>query len=248
MTVARFGLFLACWLAFASQLTAQNVTGYGAMPDPLLFLLREPGVHQDLGLSATQLRQLVKLNQSFDQTLLAARNMEENSNAQQGNVQVFEKTRQAIGELLSAEQRQRLQQIAYRLRGMPFVLDPRASQALNLSDTQRQSLQDIIRSTQDKLKELQPATYPGPEKHEELQRQVAAARKKEQQDIIGILDEAQRRKLLELIGKNFDTSQLGHVSFKAPEVVDSGQWINTPGLKLADLRGQVVALHFFAFG
>lgn len=64
-------------VALASPLpcTAQNVTGYGTMSDPFLFLLREPAVHDDLGLTREQKRRLVEINRSFDGLLLASRNM-----------------------------------------------------------------------------------------------------------------------------------------------------------------------------
>ena len=54
--------------------------------------------------------------------------------------------------------------------------------------------------------------------------------------------------MLALIGPRFDPSALGRVSFKAPELASGDEWINSDALKLADLRGKVVALHFYAFG
>jgi hypothetical protein len=38
------------------------------------------------------------------------------------------------------------------------------------------------------------------------------------------------------------------VNRKAPELRDVDSWINTKPLKLADLRGQVVVVHFFTTG
>jgi hypothetical protein len=35
---------------------------------------------------------------------------------------------------------------------------------------------------------------------------------------------------------------------KAPEITGIEEWINSKPLKLEDLRGQVVALHFWTFG
>lgn len=34
----------------------------------------------------------------------------------------------------------------------------------------------------------------------------------------------------------------------APELEKVTAWINSPGFKLADLKGKVVIVHFFAFG
>ena len=35
---------------------------------------------------------------------------------------------------------------------------------------------------------------------------------------------------------------------KAPELIDSGKWINSPPLTLAQLRGKVVVVHYYACG
>ena len=45
------------------------------MPDPLLFLLREPAVHDDLELSREQKFRLIDFNHSYDRVLLSTRNV-----------------------------------------------------------------------------------------------------------------------------------------------------------------------------
>jgi hypothetical protein len=42
-------------------------------------------------------------------------------------------------------------------------------------------------------------------------------------------------------------SKLGRVKFKAPELKGGDSWINSPPLSLRQLKGKVVALHFYAF-
>jgi peroxiredoxin len=49
------------------------------------------------------------------------------------------------------------------------------------------------------------------------------------------------------IGRPFDLGTLGQPALAAPEIVDSGEWINSPEpLTLAGLRGKVVVVHFYA--
>jgi peroxiredoxin len=49
------------------------------------------------------------------------------------------------------------------------------------------------------------------------------------------------------IGRPFDLGTLGQPALAAPEIVDSGAWINSPEpLTLAGLRGKVVVVHFYA--
>ena len=57
------GLLLALSLVFTAQTAlAQNVSNYDSIPEPFLFLIREPAVHNALKLSARQKEQLVRLS------------------------------------------------------------------------------------------------------------------------------------------------------------------------------------------
>ena len=62
------------------------------------------------------------------------------------------------------------------------------------------------------------------------------------------LNNVQRQKLVSLVGKQFDPTKLGRASFKAPELINSGEWVNSSGFSLSDVRGKVIALHFYAYG
>ncbi|MFM8439613.1 MAG: redoxin domain-containing protein, partial [Candidatus Kapaibacterium sp.] len=43
-------------------------------------------------------------------------------------------------------------------------------------------------------------------------------------------------------------TRLGRPIYRAPEIVDSGEWLNSEPLTLASLAGNVVVVHFYAFG
>lgn len=249
MKVTRqcFGLIMLVLLPLASRVSAQNVSGYAVMPDPFLFLLREPAIHEDLRLDDEQKRRLISSNESFDGILLAARNVPPKE-SQEKIAEVMTKTREHVGRLLSSAQQERLRQIAYRLRGLSFVLKPHAAKQLELSEQQKQNIQTIAQKTLETISKAHSKTYQGAEAHQKSQQTVAAARKREHEEILAALDDRQKQKLLTLVGRRFDPTSLGRVSFKAPEFAEGGQWIKSKALRIADLRGKVVALHFYTFG
>lgn len=242
-----FVLMLLGALMLLPSAQAQNVTGYGSMPDPTLFLLREPAIHQALRLSDQQRRELIAFNDRYDETLLSTRNKPADE-AQPKLNQVFQKTIEHVVASFNAAQQQRLRQIMYRIRGISFVLLPSAKSKLELTDEQIETIDAAVKESLKKVSEAQTPTFQGKEAFEESQRKMMAARKEEYETILGVLSATQKRTLNEMVGSNFDTSVLGRVSFKAPDLSGGTEWINSTPLTLEDLRGKVVALHFWAFG
>ena len=244
----RLAVLISMLLAFASNAMAQNVTGYDTMSDPILFLLREPAVQYDLALTETQRQQLTELNESLDATMLGSRANKTQEEANKMTTEVMEKTRTAITKIFTKDQLMRLRQIKFRLKGISFVLLPDVAQALELTEEQQETILAATKTANEKVKKVYSNEFQGTEKQAESNRVMIAARKEEQETILETLDQSQKLKLAELIGEEFDSNSLGEVAFKAPQLIDSGEWINSEGLELSDLRGKVVALHFFAYG
>ena len=63
----------------------------------------------------------------------------------------------------------------------------------------------------------------------------------------GTLTRRQQQLWIELLGKKIEVSKLGHLRFKAPEFDGQDGWFNSTPLTLRQLKGKVVALHFYAF-
>ena len=226
-------LLLACligWMVVPASAFGQNVSGYRRFPDPFLFLLREPAIHQELKLKADQLRQLTKINESFDGVLLRTRNIPV-SKGQPYIVSARSKTRAELSKVFTPEQQERLAQITRRLRGDAFLQSAAARQQLKLSKEQETKISELLEQSGKDAEE---------NKKKDRRQSIAA-------QVQAILDSRQRQTLKELLGSPFDVSRLGRVTFKAPDV-QGDEWVNSKPLELKDLRGKVVALHFWAYG
>lgn len=239
-------IYLLGALVVPAVAPAQNVTNYNAIPEPFLFLLREPAVHDELELTDDQRARLRQLNERFDGDLLSTRNKRPEDGQRVVN-NVMTASRQRVSSLLTPEQYNRLRQIRFRLRGISFVLDPDAAQTLAITDQQRERIEQIVQDRQQELTSLQQKVNNGESTESKARLAANRALRREQTEIQDLLTDEQRQKLPALIGRRFDASQLGRVSFKAPELAKSGEWLNSNALQLAQLRGKVVALHFYAF-
>jgi peroxiredoxin len=234
-------------LLITSSVFSQNVSNYGEIPEPLLFLLREPAVHRELKLTEQQVQELTSHNHKFDAELLASRTWAPQK-AQPRLEQILEATRQHVETKLSDEQQKRLREIAFRTQGIRFILHPDAVQELKLTPEQQQSIQEVSTKINEQLIVLREQLQEGKTTAEQAEQQSITLQTDQQKQILALLEPAQQQGLIQLIGTSFDLKQLGRVSFKAPSIPASTTWINSKPRSMADLKGRVVALHFWTFG
>jgi hypothetical protein len=213
---------------------------------PYLFLIRDPQVHDDLGLSALQRRVVGTLNDELDSDLWSMRNKSaEHIDATIRKATATAKTR--LASILTTEQQQRLPQIElWTLGTRAFLLDGLPGQ-LQLSATQLSEIRATINKTQEAINALIERIRSG-ESGDALRDKGRPLWTQTQQDIAELLTDEQREKWRALLGERIEVSKLGYVKFKAPELHGEGGWINSPPLTLRQLQGKVVALHFYAFG
>jgi hypothetical protein len=233
-------------LAWPSSSPAQPNIRYAGVSDPFLFLLREPAVYDDLRLSASQRQALSAVNDRFDGPLLALRTRPaDKANPQMS--QILADTRSEAEAILSRSQQQRLAEIALRVRGIGCLQDDQVAERLQLRDDQRRGIDRILSDTQQETAKLHEQAQGGGDR-ESLEAEHLRLQEQQQKAILALLAPPQKERLIGLLGPSFDTSRLGRASFKAPELVESHGWINSQPLRIAGLRGQLIALHFWTYG
>ena len=213
---------------------------------PYLFLIRDPQVHDDLGLSALQRRAVGRLNDELDSDLWSMRNKSaEHIEATIRKATATAKTRLAT--ILTSQQQERLPQIElWTLGTRAFLLDSLPGQ-LQLSETQISEIRATINKTQQAINALIERTRSG-ESGDALRDKGRPLWTQAQKEIAELLTDEQRAQWRALLGKRIEVSKLGYVRFRAPELHGEGGWINSPPLTLRQLKGKVVALNFYAFG
>jgi len=230
----------------ASLCPAQPNLQYATVSDAFLFLLREPAVLDDLRLSSQQRQTLAELNDRLDGPLLALRTWPADKANQKLSEIVAESLRETDG-IFSRSQQQRLSQIKLRVCGVRCLQLDSVTEKLHLSQNQRRDIDKILADTRQAIDKLSEQAQDGGNRASSEQ-EHRRLRQKEQQEILALLSPRQTSQLTALLGPTFDTSRLSRVAFKAPELVEGDGWINSQPLRVADLRGEVVALHFWTFG
>ena len=108
-------------------------------------------------------------------------------------------------------------------------------------------MQKIVTDAQKGFVALREQSQAG-KPREPLEKEFAKQRSDEQKQILAELTPKQREQLTALLGRSFDVKKLGKVAFKAPELIAGGEWLNSQPLRLDELKGRVVAMHFWTFG
>jgi peroxiredoxin len=209
-------------------------------------LLHEDAVRDDLKLTAAQQAVFHAALDPLDLELFPLRNRSRQE-AGEGLTKIVAEARQGLAKVLKPQQAARLDKLVQRQLGMRALQEEGFAKQLALSEKQRTAVEQAIVDAQAalaKLRDEQSGKSP-----EELNKESADISRRERDAVLAELTDAQKRKWASLIAGDFDVSRLGSTRFKVPELVgDAAAWRNSPPLRLADQKGKVVIVHFFACG
>ncbi len=240
-------LTLASLAVFAQEENAstKKAAPTPAVSNPLLFLLRDPGVQAELKMKDDQRQAIRSLLDEIDGPLWAIRD----TGADQGGEvlqQLTAKVSDRLPAILTAPQRRRLDQLVLQGQGPEALVLPAVAGKVGLDSEQKEQVAKIAGEARTAITALQRKLDANNQK--EVQKEIARLREERTKALLDLLTEPQRRQWDELLGKPFDLSKVGSGAIKAPELKEADAWINSEPLTLEKLRGKVVVVHFWTFG
>lgn len=215
------------------------------LTDPTILLLRDDAARQELKLTPEQQSSLDALLEKHNRVLLAIRDVGPtgaDATAQPNLAEV----REGVAKLLTEPQRLRLQSLVLQSQGYDHLSRKDIAAALKLTEVQQRQLAEIASDFRTKSQSLRTA---GENRSpQELQAELNKLQAARQKQIVTRLEPAQLQQWSQLLGEPFDFAKVGTGPAVAPEFTDIEAWLNSSPLTMESLRGQVVVVHFFAFG
>jgi len=138
---------------------------------------------------------------------------------------------------------ERLHQLALQAQAGRAFLRPEIVAYLELTPDQSRRL-DLLFS---KTEELRAAAYSAAPQDPAALAAFQRVKLSETPLALQVLTPDQRRRWTAVQGQKRDVAAFNRVYAMASELEDSGRWFNGPGVRLSDLRGSVVVVHFYAF-
>ena len=213
--------------------------------DPIILLIRDEAVRSDLKCSSDQRRALDELLQKHNRLLLAVRDVGPTGADETARPALVE-LRQQFAKILNDEQRKRVSGLILQAQGYDALLRNDVAAKLKLSEKQQQDLTALAGETRAKAQELQKSGAAG--SPEQVQEKLAEVQKEWQQGVLAVLNEQQTEQYAAMLGEPFDFSKVKASPALAPQFESIEAWMNSEPLTIESLRGQVVVVHFFAFG
>lgn len=250
MSLRHLPTFLLLLLLTAAPLAAQQNPD-GRLPlhkinDPYLLLLRDEAALQIINATSDQREALSQLSDRLDAIFWPKRHLSEEAASSSWD-EATQLARREAAAILTAAQQQRVDEIVLWIQGTRALLRDEIAEQLALRTEQRESIQEIIESTAKQIAELEQQANAG-EPTGPLEKQALKLQETEQRSILAKLNDSQERAWQGLLGDPVDTSKLGRVTFRAPDLVaDEQSWINGD-VSTGYQERPVTVVHFFANG
>jgi len=214
------------------------------VPHPVTSLLRAEPVHKELGLSPTEIKEVETIVSEFDLPLWRLRDLPPHNRNAEAAPLIFQLNRKLVS-VLSYRQLERLDQLVWQARGIEVILEPKITLKLNLSPEQTNRIRVLLNTTYNKIASLRNNIEISSDSERAAYIQKFHA--ETHMEILTVLNSNQQNEFTKLMGRSFDFSGVRNIACKAPEL-QIDKWINSSPVRLSELRGKVIVVHFYAFG
>lgn len=248
--------------AGAALLSAPNLTAqenkirpvvlskqYDALvPRYLLGLLHAPEVQQELELSESGISKLEDgLFARIDGPWLRTRKEPDPKKAFESVAKIERATHAWLIKNFTPKQQARLLQLEHSAQAFRAFLRDDVAKKLSLEEEQLSRYAVLARAADEAMQAFTRASYSSSGASDAQKQAVAKTMAEERSGFKEIFKPEQIQAFVASIGDAFDTAQLQRIMPMSPELVDAKEWINSDPIRLRDLRGKVVLLHFYAF-
>lgn len=237
-------LMLSSWLATARG----NEKPANPVPQPyLLQMIRDEAVQQDLGLDAAAIAEIEEAIAEVDPRWWMSRIMPAENQASEIR-ELTDLLRERLKTILDEDQKLRIGQLERQAAGTRMLRQPDVVEKLAITSPQSEKLQQRFDKTDEEITKIQKQLAESKIDSKQAGQQTAAIQQEERQSLLKLLTEDQRRKIGSLVGETFDFAAVKRTYPRGPEFVTEGAtWLDGEGVTLADLRGKVVVVFFYAF-
>ena len=216
------------------------------LPPVLLQMMRNDTVFKQLGLDEAEIRKVTDVLDRVDGEWWRSRNMQDAERNETVN-RLSAKVKDELRGILSKESFSRLEQLERQALGPRMFLLADVAEQLSLSPVTVEKMASIALETNVSTTSLNKRLQDGGDASE-IESEQKALVAKEQEAIVGLLTNGQKLRIRGLTGEPFDFGRVTRTLPRAPELIQTPQnWLQGSASSLEQLRGSVVAVHFYAF-
>ena len=239
-------------VAFLVAMTFDAPASPAQAPPPeiqpvLLQMIRDDAVHRELNLSRDQIRQVFAALDPIDGPWFRVRIRPAQERIETID-RLTEQLTDALAEILEPNQVERLDQLQNQALGTRMIVRDKTSTALGLSPAIRESLYEVFAKTDQVVAGVQQQSQAQSLDAAAAAKQIEKAKAEEKKAVVDALTNQQKRTLSSLTGPSFNFAAVKRMYPAAPELTSEGaSWLQGDPLTINDLKGKVVAVHFYAF-
>ena len=215
------------------------------LKDPSILLIGDEAVHAELALSPDDSTAINSLLREYNDLLLAIRDTGA-AGADASLRPSIEELRDKLKQQLTKPQQERFGNLVLQAQGYDGLTRDDVAKQLALTTEQRTHIAGIMDDFWTATAELQKESKSKEPEH--LEAELKKLQADRHRRVLAELDARQERIWAKMLGAPFNFSAVRASPAWAPEFESVDEWVNSPPRTIESLRGQVVVVHFFAFG